>query len=698
MNAAHHNKRATRPKDVALQFIATAMLLVGAIVIGYFTDSPAPAVTAAILLAVALLLRTPLPPTARSRIWITLLCAGAMVVFATPPAEGGMTIERIQVRIALIALGIGIAMTFLVQIRAFLHLILFSSWFTTLFGIAGTSHAGDETSWQLPLTVSQLALFVLLTQRINAIHTPRHLRDRGADRRRFARWSVLVPATLLCIAMAATARGPVHGAYRRSGVGLVNFIRPWMSTVTAPGEPNLWQSWMPNSRVEHEVVLRIASPTPPGYLRTAVAVRYERGKWTARRDSATAPLNDVTREGASIKRTFAWPALTPEDTPPPRMSVLPAPGYADEALPVPGTTRAVRLLADSVEGSREGCLVATDWLPPSGYEICLRTGHVEQAFNYPRPRDEGRDTQSHAAALDVSQGIAPCVSQLVATAVGSAPYPPAPVAARKLAEYLDKAFSYKLGVPMKSGGDDPVVQFVRDLRQGHCSMFATVACMCMRHMGYPARLVSGFVCPEQHPTGNYWVVRRAYAHAWVEALDPERDHWFLVEATPPSGQPLHRADAYEAGFLDALHFLIARVRAFLKSGGLSTLQIAVTQAVLSVWRWFLAHPIPATGIVCVGFVLFLWRRRRHAPHHRRSTDPCRRRLERLRRRVERRLRRHGITRRPHETIRDFHGRVSAHPATAHHADWLLRYERVRFQRHVTPEDVAACQEKETDTP
>ncbi|MFM2223579.1 MAG: hypothetical protein RLZZ78_1836, partial [Armatimonadota bacterium] len=68
----------------------------------------------------------------------------------------------------------------------------------------------------------------------------------------------------------------------------------------------------------------------------------------------------------------------------------------------------------------------------------------------------------------------------------------------------------------------------------HCAYFASATVMLLRHLGYPARLVSGFFAHE--PAADGITVRGRDAHAWAEVHVPNKG-WVLVEATPAAGLP-----------------------------------------------------------------------------------------------------------------------------------------------------------------
>ncbi|MFK7767672.1 MAG: DUF3488 and DUF4129 domain-containing transglutaminase family protein [Mariniblastus sp.] len=96
---------------------------------------------------------------------------------------------------------------------------------------------------------------------------------------------------------------------------------------------------------------------------------------------------------------------------------------------------------------------------------------------------------------------------------------------------------------------DPVEDFVRNHRSGHCELFASALTLMLRQQGIPARLVVGFYGAEFNDLSKVYMVREKHAHAWVEAyLRPEdctpdmiergqaNEHgaWMTLDATPYS--------------------------------------------------------------------------------------------------------------------------------------------------------------------
>ncbi len=94
---------------------------------------------------------------------------------------------------------------------------------------------------------------------------------------------------------------------------------------------------------------------------------------------------------------------------------------------------------------------------------------------------------------------------------------------------------------------DPVEDFVRNHRSGHCEQFAAATTLMLRQQNIPARLVVGYHGGEFNSLTDSFVVRASHAHAWVEAyLRPEDcseemvnagaagpgGAWMIVESTP----------------------------------------------------------------------------------------------------------------------------------------------------------------------
>jgi transglutaminase-like putative cysteine protease len=113
-------------------------------------------------------------------------------------------------------------------------------------------------------------------------------------------------------------------------------------------------------------------------------------------------------------------------------------------------------------------------------------------------------------------------------------------------------YEYTLNLNAESiPGLDPIEQFLRVDRRGHCQYFASALAMMLRSQGIPARLVAGYQTDEYNPLGNHYVARQLHAHAWVEALidrdqlgagqviygqQPSSHYWLRLDPTPPAGR------------------------------------------------------------------------------------------------------------------------------------------------------------------
>ena len=70
---------------------------------------------------------------------------------------------------------------------------------------------------------------------------------------------------------------------------------------------------------------------------------------------------------------------------------------------------------------------------------------------------------------------------------------------------------------------DPVVDFLKNHRQGHCEYFSSALVMMLRSLGIPARLVVGYYGPEYNDIGKFYQVEMRHAHVWVEAYMRPQD-------------------------------------------------------------------------------------------------------------------------------------------------------------------------------
>ena len=93
---------------------------------------------------------------------------------------------------------------------------------------------------------------------------------------------------------------------------------------------------------------------------------------------------------------------------------------------------------------------------------------------------------------------------------------------------------YALDVP-RDDRIDPVVDFLTKHPAGHCELFASTAALLARRAGIPARVVAGYRVVEKSRFGDWYVVRKSHAHAWIETWDGTR--WVSLDPTPAREEP-----------------------------------------------------------------------------------------------------------------------------------------------------------------
>ena len=100
--------------------------------------------------------------------------------------------------------------------------------------------------------------------------------------------------------------------------------------------------------------------------------------------------------------------------------------------------------------------------------------------------------------------------------------------------HLQNDFGYTL--ELKAGGEEPLADFLFNIREGHCEYFATAMAVMLRTQGIATRVVNGFQQGEYNTTADVYVVRQKNAHSWVEVYFPETDSWIPFDPTPFAGQ------------------------------------------------------------------------------------------------------------------------------------------------------------------
>jgi hypothetical protein len=89
---------------------------------------------------------------------------------------------------------------------------------------------------------------------------------------------------------------------------------------------------------------------------------------------------------------------------------------------------------------------------------------------------------------------------------------------------------------MVEAGADPVDAFLFEMQEGHCEYFASALAVLLREIDVPTRLVNGYYGAHLNELGDFYAVRQADAHSWVEVYMGEPIGWVTFDPTPPHGR------------------------------------------------------------------------------------------------------------------------------------------------------------------
>ena len=106
--------------------------------------------------------------------------------------------------------------------------------------------------------------------------------------------------------------------------------------------------------------------------------------------------------------------------------------------------------------------------------------------------------------------------------------------ARAIESYLQNNFGYTLD--LKASGEEPLADFLFNVKEGHCEYFATAMALMLRTQGIATRVVNGFQSGEYNETADIYVVRQREAHSWVEVYFPQESAWVTFDPTPAAGR------------------------------------------------------------------------------------------------------------------------------------------------------------------
>ena len=448
------------------------------------------------------------------------------------------------------------------------------------------------------------------------------------------------------------------------------------------------------------VVVQAIASSVPGYLRGNAYRRFMGnygGVWLADEKDPT-DVVEITREEDRNLTVLKFMLQETGDVDTERMEFRFEPDFRSVVTPLPANATSVTLDAKSAAVTRDGALIAENWVPSTGVIATINKPDPAAACQEPLAGDMGPDGDARQEYLALPSMLADQFAVLtdeIFEGEDPASLPPRKRIAT-VVRFFSENFTYSLRhddyVPSRGEFYSPLMRFLFYRRTGHCELFATSAALLLRLYGIPTRYVAGIVCSRYNPAGYYYATNFD-VHAWAEAWLDDEQKWVLVEATPPGEEIealLAPDDSWFRGLRDRIAFQFDNMTYWFRRGHLA-------QAIILAWdttyAWTLdhvkTHPVRSVFELLVplflvaSLVLYL----RNRSHGRYSLTRQMRRLAAMMRSLQLAVwRKTGVQREPWQTYGAW-ARKLGDPSLL---ECVALYERIRYGgRPPLPEDIAA---------
>ncbi len=457
-----------------------------------------------------------------------------------------------------------------------------------------------------------------------------------------------------------------------------NFGRPGFGHYRLAGRTSLTRPFPHDPVRSREVLMRVKAPFVPGYLRTGTYCGYRHGQWGNPKSLAEpVPLPASRPTGLVSYTTFTLPGRGPEETAGRKMDLYFVRLQPGSRVPAPGSLDALDAVADSGAVTENGLLDLKHWRLDGGCTLILPPADRDPAWQ--GPADPLKRPEFLFVPPRLSAELKRIASELKIAGVRKEVILP------RLQRHFE-SFTYSLDHDNAGRDMDPVLYFLRKSRTGHCEYFASAAVLLLRCAGIPARYVTGFLCEEKSPVGDYYVVRAAHAHAWCEAYLPDRGQWVTVDPAAGSARSAFRTEAGKNRFsawLDAGQQIFQQAFADIRRGHFAQAVMDLLTG-LAVILWRIVSSVPGM----IGIVIILWllifrlrkKRRRLAGGY--VLTGTRKKLVRIFERFERSCRKTSGKKRPdHTAILEFYREPELQ-------EFCRTYERLRYGiSEPTPQEV-----------
>lgn len=135
---------------------------------------------------------------------------------------------------------------------------------------------------------------------------------------------------------------------------------------------------------------------------------------------------------------------------------------------------------------------------------------------------------------DFSPTIAALAEEMIASNFADvAPEERSPYDQAKVIEGYLRTIEYDDAIPAPSPDQDPIEYFLFDIKRGYCDYYASAMVLMLRHLGIPARTVSGYAEGIYSEEDGFYSVREVDAHTWVEIYFPL---YGWIEFEPTAGE------------------------------------------------------------------------------------------------------------------------------------------------------------------